>query len=277
MKRLLSVILTISIVLGSCGAAFAEEFSELIPENEPQIIEEEFLPEEIEEDIIKEDIAPEEETITEEVPAENLPEEEKENLTEELTEENLEETDEENVLPEGTLDEEVEEIPPAREYDQSVIDFINNNPINVGLSANSNQMSTMGEITNVDNVELMEEEIELEKDETAELNATTNSVATTSSTVPEEFTVDPVSSPYFEYINDNEGVSLATGAMTYNKTLLSLPGRNGLDLNISVNYNSQNAVITENEYTKTRHQIGTIKDIDFTPIFEEIITAEGEV
>ncbi len=262
MKRLLSIILTISMILGSCGAVFAEEVSELITENQPEIIEEEILPEEIEEVTKEEFVA--EEPITEEelLPDEELPENETEDLSEELTEEQTDEQTEdlfeefpEEIVEEDLVEEpmeEVEETPPVREYDQSVIDFINNNPINVGSSSDNNQMTTIGEITNVDNAELLEKE-------TDELNATTYSVSATNSVVPDDFKVAPVNSPYYEYVNGNEGVSLGTGAMTYNKTLLSLPGRNGFDLNLSINYNSQSAVITENEFDKE----ATIREIDF--------------
>ncbi len=250
MKRLLSIILTISILLGSCGAAFAEEVSNVIAENLPEIIEEEILPEEIEEvtdeefvseePIAEEELLPDEEISEDiiEVPSEEITEEPGEDLFEEFPEEIVEEE-----LAEEPMEEETEPTPPVREYDQSVIDYINNNPINIGSSSDNNHMSTMGEITNSDNAELLEKDTE-------EINSTTSSGVTTRSTVPSEFKVDPVSSPYYEYINDSEGVSLATGAMTYNKTLLSLPGRNGLDLNVSVNYDSQSAVVTENEFDR---------------------------
>jgi len=68
------------------------------------------------------------------------------------------------------------------------------------------------------------------------------------SSVPEEALSEFKTEPVAQLYKDKEQVSLSTGALIYEKELLSLPGRNGLDLNISIRYNSDDAVITSSEY-----------------------------
>jgi len=120
-------------------------------------------------------------------------------------------------------------------YNQEIIDKINNNPIEISVSEEISSLDTISEEITV---------TETVSDETL-ASAT---VLSTVSSLPEEFKVEPVSAPFNVYNNDNESVSLATGALNFEKTLLSLPGRNDFNLNIGIRYNSEDSVITENEY-----------------------------
>ena len=141
-----------------------------------------------------------------------------------------------NQAQEEEKEEEVyEELTPE---EQEVLDEINNNPIIVPTTQEST--GSIGDIQSTDTVS------PLIKDEELETMATTS----TSTVTDEGFRVEPVASVYNVLNNNNDYVSQATGALTYEKTLLSLPGVNGLDLNISVRYNSDDAVITKNEFEK---------------------------
>lgn len=136
-----------------------------------------------------------------------------------------------NHIPEQKSTEEFE-LPEG--YDQAIIDEINNNPIGSDSADAETTVATLSEKTDT---ELMP------ASEMSLLRVAGTSVA-------EEFRVEPVNAPFYAYSNNNESVSLATGALNFEKTLLSLPGRNGLNLNIAIKYNSDDAVITENEFNK---------------------------
>ena len=64
----------------------------------------------------------------------------------------------------------------------------------------------------------------------------------------EGFTVNPVNMPFNVLHNKNESVSLLTGALQYEKTFLSLPGRNGLDVDFTIKYNSDDSVLSQNQF-----------------------------
>lgn len=114
------------------------------------------------------------------------------------------------------------------DYDQAKIDIINNNGAFI---------------------------VPRKDDETA---VSERSSAPSYSSSTSEFLIEPTSEFSASAINDNTSVSLATGALLYNKTLVSLPGRNGLDLNLAIRYNSSEAVITKNEF-ETNSQYDELK------------------
>ena len=112
-------------------------------------------------------------------------------------------------------------------YDQSVIDAINNNIDNsVPVESDTSLEDTMEALASTSIVTRIEEAASTQ-------NATSNS---TSSTVSEGITVDAVPAPFNLSAGEGDSVSLATGGLAYEKMLLSLPGRNGHDLNLSVRY-----------------------------------------
>ena len=114
---------------------------------------------------------------------------------------------------------------PPEGYNQSVIDEINNNPI--GENSQEELSSTNGDNPN---------------------KVLSQAATAINAMVGDEFQVDPINSPFNMQNSENEFVSLATGDMSYQKSLLSLPGRNGLNLDISIKYNSGSATITKNEF-----------------------------
>ena len=103
--------------------------------------------------------------------------------------------------------------------EQLALDYINNNPIISFPDELEGEMSVASLDTNVE-------------------------IASTE----DEFVVGAVNSVYNVANTNNDSVSQTTGALTYEKKLLSLPGVNGLDLEISVKYNSQDAVVAKNEF-----------------------------
>lgn len=116
------------------------------------------------------------------------------------------------------------------DYNQAIIDEINNNPIPTN---DANESITSTDADYISEYAVPEQEIQ-----------TYASALET----PSQFKAEPITSPY-NVVNYNEdAVSLGTGALTYNKLLLSLPGRNGLDLNLSVRYDSNDAIISKNNY-----------------------------
>lgn len=134
---------------------------------------------------------------------------------------------------------------------QAVLDEINNNPISV--SENTNSLPATIET----DTQLTPSVVATPTPETMQMSAV--SVASTTPTVSsDDFKIEPVASVYNVLNNNNDYVSQATGTLTYEKTLLSLPGRNGLDLNLSVKYNSEDAVITQNEFADTNESVRKI-------------------
>lgn len=132
------------------------------------------------------------------------------------------------------------------DFDQATLDEINNNPILVSES------ETVSE-TEASEVQAAEASLDIQP-----------LVASTSTTdVPTEFSVEPVNSVYNVLNNNNDYVSQATGALTYEKSLISLPGANGLDLNLKVIYNSGDAVIAENTFEYTSNDVRKINFRNF--------------
>ncbi len=124
-----------------------------------------------------------------------------------------------DILSGYTTVNEEEVATPLTEEEQAALDYINNNPI-MSFTDDAEEVS----LASVDSgVELASTE--------------------------DEFAVGAVNSVYNVLNNNNDYVSQTTGALTYEKKLLSLPGASGLDLEIGLRYNSQEAVITKNEFS----------------------------
>ena len=136
-------------------------------------------------------------------------------------------------------------------YNQNVIDEINNNPIGQDVMTDTISETTLETTSKINVMSSADTELKMSSD---------ISLMSTSTAVPVEFKIEPVNAPFNVYNNSNESVSLATGAMNFEKTLLSFPGRNGLDLNLGIKYNSEDAVITENEFDDT----ADIRNSNFT-------------
>ncbi len=131
---------------------------------------------------------------------------------------------------------------------QSVLDDINNNPISGGFAATADYTITDISSTNLTTTEEEDTLLQFSQLDKFEQDVATMSTTSAESGIPEEFQLDVVNAPFNAYVNSNESVSLATGALNYDRTLLSLPGRNGLDLNVAIKYNSDEALIGGNEY-----------------------------
>jgi hypothetical protein len=57
-----------------------------------------------------------------------------------------------------------------------------------------------------------------------------------------------INAPFYLQQNGDESVSLVTGGLSHEYSLFSIPGRNGMDLNISIKYNSDKANLYEMSY-----------------------------
>jgi hypothetical protein len=145
-----------------------------------------------------------------------------------------EDVQQEDILPEG--------------FDQALLDEINNNPIVFTEETDVNEeLSTAEELSETEEKAAKPSSrqsapSEIEEEELLLLAAAGG--------IPDDFKVEPVGSVFNVLNNNNDYVSQATGALTYTKSLLSLPGANGLDLELSVIYNSSDAVITGNEFER---------------------------
>ena len=147
-----------------------------------------------------------------------------------------------------------------RNYGQDVIDEINNNNYTIVESNNSITEIDASEIVtdNALNVELKEKNEVEQTNAVTEINSTTYTSTSSSSTIPQLY-VEPIANPYNIYNSVNESVSYTTGALNFEQSILSIPGRNGLDLSIGIKYNSDEAVITNNEFDEDI----TAKNINF--------------
>ena len=141
-------------------------------------------------------------------------------------------------------------VPPITSEQQAELDKINNNPI----SGSGNDASLS--ITGTD-AQLTPSAIATPAPESMLMSAALVS-ARSSAYTSDDFKIEPVASVYNVLNNNNDYVSQATGTLTYEKTLLSLPGKNGLDLNLSVKYNSEDAVITQNQFASTNESVRNI-------------------
>ena len=63
-----------------------------------------------------------------------------------------------------------------------------------------------------------------------------------------DFFLDPVNVPFNVVNFGDESVSLASGGLNYRKSLLTLPGRNGLSVDLAISYSSDSAVFNKSEY-----------------------------
>ena len=112
------------------------------------------------------------------------------------------------------------------EYDQSLIEHWNNNENYYTESYTEESTSTFS------------------------LNAGTYA----SSTNNNEMVVDVVNNPYFGKIVNGASVSLASGGLGYEKTLISIPGRNGFDVDLTIKYNSDFAVVGQDTYSALAYE-----------------------
>ena len=109
------------------------------------------------------------------------------------------------------------------EYNQDLIEYLNNNANNYADYDNETTYSLQGNrSSSEDNVE--------------------------------EMSVEVVNNPYFGQMINGAAVSLSTGALNYEKTLLSIPGRNGLDVILKIRYNSDSSVVPYNSYESLAYE-----------------------
>jgi len=127
------------------------------------------------------------------------------------------------------------------DYDQSIIDEINNNILNNDLSVSDAELGILDIQTNdsvtIQNPEQSEYEI-MSDDETQTYNG---------------YVPAPTGKVFSKVYNANESVSLGSGALNYTYNILSIPGRNGLDLDISLRYNSADAIVPQSEFSSVSY------------------------
>lgn len=72
------------------------------------------------------------------------------------------------------------------------------------------------------------------------------------------------------HMTENESVSPLTGELKYEKTLMSLPGRNGLDFNLSVSYSTLNATQDDqdNRYKDSSFYTDMYRETEIVEIYE---------
>ncbi len=134
------------------------------------------------------------------------------------------------LLEEDTLESSTEDntlISEEKEYDQSLIEYLNNNE-------NFNAVDTSIEAEN--------------------LSAPEYQISTYATTDDEKMTVDLVNNPYFGEVVNGAAVSLSTGALSYSKNLISIPGRNEFGVDLSIKYNSDTAVVDQDTYTSLAYE-----------------------
>ena len=203
----------------------------------------------------------------------NLKQEETESLQEEQAQEyvleedsNQEQLDEEEAsegedLEEVQTDVLSEEALYNEEYialfgnpanDSNMADMLGNNYSNLAQPTdNSNSLGIHEEELSekIDENQVLEQETDgnaVLSDEM--LSETLPGTNTTSVGDDDIFQVDPVSSPMYFANGNDDSVSLKTGDLMYTKSLFKMPGRNGLDLDVSIRYNSSDAVTTVDEF-----------------------------
>ena len=75
-----------------------------------------------------------------------------------------------------------------------------------------------------------------------------NSILATDDDSESERSIHPPTGKVISKVyNANESVSLGSGALNYTYNVLSIPGRNSLDLDISLRYNSADAHLSQYE------------------------------
>ncbi|MBQ2941275.1 MAG: RHS repeat-associated core domain-containing protein [Clostridia bacterium] len=140
------------------------------------------------------------------------------------------------------------------ESNEEWIEYLNNNTstdsLVPGVSLNTSDLSSTNSAEiNTDTAETEEAKKE---EETLSLQAT--SAVATASTTEEEILLDPVNAPFNIVNYGNENVSLSTGGLIYEHSIISLPGRNGLDLNLMLKYSSDASTSNEAEFEKGRSE-----------------------
>ena len=134
--------------------------------------------------------------------------------------------------------------------DEAWIEYLNNNS---SINSLVPDMSTADSISSADmdaEAEAMDK-IDVKEDEEA---LSVQATATAASTTDDEILLDPVSAPFNVLNYGNENVSLSTGGLTYNHPIISLPGRNALDLELTLKYNSDSSTSNEAEFEKGRSE-----------------------
>lgn len=122
-------------------------------------------------------------------------------------------------------------------YEQNIVDEINNNISAVNISDDlSLQYET---IEKIDMTDINQDDILLQQ----------SSATLSSDSGMSNFIAEPAGEMISRVYNANETVSLKTGDLIYNYNILSVPVRNGLDLTLSISYNSGNAIIAEEDFS----------------------------
>ncbi len=150
-----------------------------------------------------------------------------------------------------------QETSKSEKSDSEWLEYINNNystdslvlDVSSDISISEN-ISNASDLNLIEGETLEEEDIKTIKPSEAEITATATTATT--STANDDILLDPVNAPFNITNYGNENVSLSTGGLNYEHPLLSLPGRNGLDFNLTLKYSSDSAVTNEAEFVKGR-------------------------
>ena len=260
-KRLLSVLLASTFLLTVNVFAEPKEQEEATPgisQEQPKIVPEE----EPGGELGPEDLKDEETEVPEN--DEELPDDKPKQ--EEVLEEG---SNQEHLEDEFSKDDGVEEVPDAlseealynEEYtamygdpaqDGSIADMVGNNYSNLMQpSDNFNSVDNDDEELQETTGEALAPEPALDENSVlsdGQLSVTTPEANTKIAGNDDIFQVDPVSSPMYFANGNDDSVSLKTGDLMYTKSLFKMPGRNGLDLDLSIRYNSSDAVTTVDEF-----------------------------
>lgn len=260
-KRLLSVLLASTFLLSLNVFAEPKEQEEAAPgisQEQPEFIPEE----EPGGELGPEDLKDEETESTEN--DEELPDDEPKQ--EEVLEEG---SNQEHLEDEFSKDDGVEEAPDVlseealynEEYtamygdpaqDSSIADMVGNNYSNLIQPSDSfNSVVSDEEKLQETTGEAQAQEPAIDENSVLsdeQLSVTTPKANTKIAENDDVFQVDPVSSPMYFANGNDDSVSLKTGDLMYTKSLFKMPGRNGLDLDLSIRYNSSDAVTTVDEF-----------------------------
>ncbi|MBQ4630286.1 MAG: RHS repeat-associated core domain-containing protein [Clostridia bacterium] len=129
----------------------------------------------------------------------------------------------------------------SEDYDQSIIDEINNNIINDDSSVSDAELG----ILNIQS----ESDVALQNPDVSAYSI----LATGDDSESETSIPPPTGKVISKVYNANESVSLGSGALNYTYNILSIPGRNGLDLDISLRYNSADAIVPRGDFSSVSY------------------------
>lgn len=123
-------------------------------------------------------------------------------------------------------------------------------PIN--QEANKQVLLSSGEIINRDEMnfgETYDKILSYIKDNSIQIEDTlmTNSTYQTQEIIAPDFTYKKYTNAPFKYTSDNEQIHLHNGSLSYTEELVSLRGKNGFDLDLTMTYNSHRAKTYEEE------------------------------